>query len=68
MLLGNDLLARLGRELVKLSREARIGREDGRTLGRRVHDVHEVLDVAGHAVLFQQRRDGSARRVDVFGL
>jgi len=68
MLLGNDLLARLGHELVELGCEARIGREDGRALGHCVHDMYEVLGVASRAVLFQQRRNGAARRVDVFGL
>jgi hypothetical protein len=68
ILLGNDLLARLGRELVELGCEARVGCEDGRAIGHRVHDMHNVLGVAGRAVLFQQRRDGAACRVDVFGL
>lgn len=68
ILLGNDLLARLGRELIELGREARVGCEDGRAIGHRVQDMHNVLGVAGRAVLFQQRRDGAACRVDVLGL
>ena len=67
MVLRDDLLALLGRELVKLGREARLGREDGRAVGDRVHDVDEIFAVRGRAVLFQERGDGAAGRVDVFG-
>lgn len=67
-LFGDDLLAALGRQLVELGREPRLGREDGRAVGDRVHDVHDVGRVAGRAVFLEQRRDGAARRIDVFGL
>ena len=33
-----------------------------------MHDVHDILPVAGAAVLFQQRRDGLAGGFDVDGL
>ena len=61
------MLALLRLELVKLLRQLGVWREDGRAVRHAVHDVHDVLGLAGGAVLLQQAGDGLARAGDVLG-
>lgn len=65
MLLGNDLLAGLGRQLGELFGERGAGREDGRAGGDGVHDVHD--GAGGGAVFLKEGGDGGTRGGDVFG-
>lgn len=60
-LFGNHLFACARLELVEFLRQRRPRREHGRSLGRLVHNVHNVLAVPRGPVFLQQRRDGLAR-------
>lgn len=63
MILRHHFLAIFGFQLRKLLGQFCVGREDGRTLGHLVNDVHDLA--VSSAVLFEERGDGLAtgRRV-----